>query len=172
MVCSGVISIDHLTEFLSPITLVSDRIKKEIIEKVYGINLKPNYSPNELLETLSKSRGYLLACSLPDQAKAAKIILKDYFNGKLIYCHLPPWNVPEELKIDQNRSELYNVSVGENPSVSKTDFTNIEEDIKKKEQDIDRNILENNCFKEVDMKTLNKAQRRYIKHCLMKKEVL
>lgn len=27
---------------------------------------------------------------LPDEAKASKIILKEFVNGKLLYCKLPP----------------------------------------------------------------------------------
>jgi len=32
----------------------------------------------------------MTAHGLPDQSRAARIILKDYVNGRLLYCHLPP----------------------------------------------------------------------------------
>lgn len=32
----------------------------------------------------------------PDNARAARYILKDFINGKLLFCHAPP-NVPQEL---------------------------------------------------------------------------
>jgi large subunit GTPase 1 len=32
----------------------------------------------------------------PDDAKAARVLLKDYVNGKVLYCHPPPDVDPEE----------------------------------------------------------------------------
>lgn len=32
----------------------------------------------------------------PDQSRAARYVLKDYVNGKLLYCHAPPGFIQEE----------------------------------------------------------------------------
>ena len=32
----------------------------------------------------------MTARGLPDSSRAARIILKDYVDGRLIYCHAPP----------------------------------------------------------------------------------
>jgi large subunit GTPase 1 len=42
------------------------------------------------LATYSKKRGFVTGRGLPDEAKASKIMLKDFVNGKLLYVKLPP----------------------------------------------------------------------------------
>lgn len=44
----------------------------------------------------SDNRGFMTANGQPDNARAARYILKDFINGKLIFCNAPP-NVPQEL---------------------------------------------------------------------------
>lgn len=36
------------------------------------------------------NRGFMTANGQPDNPRAARYILKDYMNGKLLYCHAPP----------------------------------------------------------------------------------
>lgn len=48
MVCAGVISIENMTEFDTPLMLVCDRIPKEIFKKVYKM-----YLPHEGSKKLS-----------------------------------------------------------------------------------------------------------------------
>ena len=36
----------------------------------------------------------------PDDARAARILLKDFVNGKIIYCHPPPGISPEDFNRD------------------------------------------------------------------------
>ena len=38
----------------------------------------------------SAIRGFMTVRGLPDCARASRIVLKDYVNGKLNYCHAPP----------------------------------------------------------------------------------
>lgn len=40
----------------------------------------------------------------PDDARAARILLKDFVNGKIIYCHPPPGISPEEFNRDHYTS--------------------------------------------------------------------
>lgn len=42
------------------------------------------------------NRGFMTANGQPDNARAARYILKDFINGKLLFCNTPP-NVPQEL---------------------------------------------------------------------------
>ncbi|KAK7023625.1 large subunit GTPase 1 [Halocaridina rubra] len=35
-------------------------------------------------------RGFMTPRGLPDNPRTARYILKDYVNGKLLYCHAPP----------------------------------------------------------------------------------
>jgi large subunit GTPase 1 len=43
-----------------------------------------------LLLGLARARGWATASGLADEARAGRQILKDYTNGKLLYCKLPP----------------------------------------------------------------------------------
>lgn len=36
------------------------------------------------------NRGFMTANGQPDQSRAARYILKDYVNGRLLYCAAPP----------------------------------------------------------------------------------
>lgn len=38
MVCNGVLPIDNIKDYLSPIDLLCDRIPKLVFEKLYGLN--------------------------------------------------------------------------------------------------------------------------------------
>lgn len=36
------------------------------------------------------SRGFMTANGEPDNSRAARLVLKDFVNGKLLYCYTPP----------------------------------------------------------------------------------
>ncbi|KAL1917031.1 uncharacterized protein VTP21DRAFT_5229 [Calcarisporiella thermophila] len=100
MVCNGVLPIDQLREHTGPAALVARRIPKNILEAVYGIQIKTKAAEEggdgiptaeELLAPYAVVRGFMRAVQgNPDEARAARYILKDYVNGKLLYCHPPP----------------------------------------------------------------------------------
>lgn len=78
MVCCGVIPIDNLRDFKSPMELVKRRIPKEMIEEVYKIGLPEEYTTSALLQIYSGYKGYVTGRGLPDEIKAARTMLKDY----------------------------------------------------------------------------------------------
>ena len=92
MVCNGVLPIDNIKDYLSPMDLLAERIPKIVFEKLYGINLQEfkNIDASTVLSTYSKKRGFMTGRGLPDEAKASKLMLKDFVNGKLLYVKLPP----------------------------------------------------------------------------------
>lgn len=93
MVCGGVICIDQITDFDTPMILVVKRISRKTLEPVYKIKLpdKDVYmSASHFLQILARERGYVTGSATPDIKKTAKMVLKDYVNGKLLYCHLRP----------------------------------------------------------------------------------
>lgn len=47
------------------------------------------------LKIFVDNRGFMTANGEPDNSRAARYILKDYVNGKLLYCYGPP-NVDQE----------------------------------------------------------------------------
>ncbi|RMZ85945.1 hypothetical protein DV737_g138, partial [Chaetothyriales sp. CBS 132003] len=115
LVCSGVLPIDQLREFSGPSGLVAQRIPQAFLENVYGMKIqtrpideggtgKPTAS--EVLRAYAKARGFATTGhGQPDESRAARYILKDYVNGKLLYCHPPPQD-PEIDGADFNK-DLY-----------------------------------------------------------------
>ncbi|CAH8460515.1 unnamed protein product [Schistosoma turkestanicum] len=69
---------------------------------MYGINLpksqntqatdssNPILTPHELLAAHAFMHGFMTAKGNPNYDRSARIILKDYVKGQLLYCHPPP----------------------------------------------------------------------------------
>ncbi|KAJ3436553.1 large subunit gtpase 1 [Anaeramoeba flamelloides] len=99
LVCNGMISIDHLRDYIGPITVVCQRIPREVMELLYGIKLpKPKFGQSknqaptayQFLESYAESRSFMTAKGVPNVSKSARLILKDYVSGRLLYCFPPP----------------------------------------------------------------------------------
>ncbi|KAH8850713.1 Large subunit GTPase 1 like [Schistosoma japonicum] len=102
LVVAGILSIDGMRDYLSPIGLVCERIPRCILETMYGINLPQSQNtkmsdgsscvptPHELLAAHAFMHGFMTAKGNPNYDRSARIILKDYVKGKLLYCHPPP----------------------------------------------------------------------------------
>lgn len=100
LVCDGVLPIDQLREHTAPMTLVAKRVPKEVLEAVYGLSLNVLDANNggdgtltaeTVLKAYAIGRGFMRSGQgNPDEARAARYILKDYVNAKLLYCHPPP----------------------------------------------------------------------------------
>lgn len=121
LVVNGVLPIDQQREFTGPAGLVAQRIPKHFIENVYGvkINTRPMEeggtgipTASEILRAYARARGFSTqGLGQPDESRAARYVLKDYVNGKLLFCHPPP--TPEnEPAIDprQFNEELYDIA--------------------------------------------------------------
>ncbi|XP_029140831.1 large subunit GTPase 1 homolog [Protobothrops mucrosquamatus] len=99
MVCSGILPIDQLRDHVPPVSLVCQRIPRPVLEATYGISIlrpredeDPDRTPTseELLSALGCMRGFMTDHGQPDQPRSARLVLKDYVTGKLLYCHPPP----------------------------------------------------------------------------------
>ncbi|WYZ38813.1 hypothetical protein EsH8_III_000727 [Colletotrichum jinshuiense] len=116
LVCNGVLPIDQLREFTGPAGLVTRRIPKPFLEAVYGITIKTRAieeggtgipTAPELLAAYAKARGFTTqGLGQPDESRASRYILKDYVNGKLLYCEPPPGTIDGP----EFNSELYDAS--------------------------------------------------------------
>lgn len=116
LVCNGVLPIDQLREYSGPAALVAKRIPKSFLEALYGItiHMRPLEeggtgvpSAQELLRAYARARGFATqGQGNPDESRAARYILKDYVNGKLLWVEPPPGDIDEK---DFN-SELYDPS--------------------------------------------------------------
>ncbi|KAF3923742.1 hypothetical protein ABW20_dc0108528 [Dactylellina cionopaga] len=119
LVCNGVLPIDQLREFTGPAGLVASRIPKSFLEGLYGINI--NIRPpeeggtgiptaSEVLIAYARARGFTKTGTGRnwDESRAARFLLKDYVNGKLLYCHPPPHD--PEIDGREFNKELYDIS--------------------------------------------------------------
>ncbi|GAA5813384.1 hypothetical protein MFLAVUS_006862 [Mucor flavus] len=115
-VCNGVLPIDQLREHTGPCDLVAKRIPQNVLEATYGIRIRTVPvedggtglpSSAELCSTYAIARGYVRSSQgNPDEARAARYILKDYVNGKLLFCHPPPGITAEEFNAEINAAAL------------------------------------------------------------------
>lgn len=121
LVVNGVLPIDQQREFTGPAGLVAQRIPKHFVENVYGvkINTRPLEeggtgipTASEVLRAYARARGFSTqGLGQPDESRAARYVLKDYVNGKLLFVHPPPTAEDEPL-IDphQFNEELYDIA--------------------------------------------------------------
>ncbi|NWZ32428.1 LSG1 GTPase, partial [Asarcornis scutulata] len=121
MICSGILPIDQMRDHVPPISLISfawalrgwlQHIPRNILEATYGISIirpredeDPDRKPTaeELLTAYGYMRGFMTAHGQPDQPRSARYVLKDYVNGKLLYCHPPPGIDPNDFQHQHKR---------------------------------------------------------------------
>ncbi|XP_036299868.1 large subunit GTPase 1 homolog isoform X6 [Pipistrellus kuhlii] len=112
MICNGILPIDQMRDHIPPISLVCQNIPRHVLEATYGINIikpredeDPHRPPTseELLTAYGYMRGFMTAHGQPDQPRSARYILKDYVNGKLLYCHPPPGRDPLTFQYQHQR---------------------------------------------------------------------
>ena len=124
MICSGVLPIDQMQDCIGPIDLVTKRINASILEEYYKFKIPKaddflhdfidcfeSRSPSQaelFLAGFAKSRRYYTnSRGLFDYHKVARIVLKDYCCGRLVYCKPPPGVTDEQFKSARiNESDL------------------------------------------------------------------
>ncbi|KAJ5573650.1 Large subunit GTPase 1 [Penicillium hispanicum] len=121
LVVNGVLPIDQQREFTGPAGLVAQRIPKQFVENVYGvkINTRPIEeggtgipTASEVLRAYARARGFSTqGQGQPDESRAARYVLKDYVNGKFIFCHPPPSPEGQDpINPQEFNAELYDIS--------------------------------------------------------------
>ncbi|XP_070322312.1 large subunit GTPase 1 homolog [Odocoileus virginianus] len=122
MICSGILPIDQMRDHVPPVSLISLNIPRHVLEATYGIDIikpredeDPQRPPTseELLTAYGCMRGFMTAHGQPDQPRSARYILKDYVNGKLLYCHPPPGRDPVTFQYQHQRLLEKKVNGGE-----------------------------------------------------------
>lgn len=114
MILSGILPIDQMRDHVPPVNLLCTLIPRHVLEDTYGIIItkplegedpnRPPYS-EELLLAFAYNRGFMTANGQPDQSRGSRYVLKDYVNGKLLYCHAPPGVEQEEFHRFQARQK-------------------------------------------------------------------
>lgn len=110
LVVAGVLPIDQLRgSATAPISLIAARVPAALLSAMYGIRLpavtevpvrgedgEPTgavvayTSAPELLSAHATARGMMSDHGRPDVQRSARLILKDFVNGRLRYAHPPP----------------------------------------------------------------------------------
>ncbi|XP_029471652.1 large subunit GTPase 1 homolog isoform X2 [Rhinatrema bivittatum] len=102
------------------------RIPRHVFEAIYGISIirpredeDPNRPPTseELLTAFGYMRGFMTAHGQPDQPRSARYVLKDYVNGKLLYCHPPPVIDPSSFQSQYEKFKSCRVAQNSRASV-------------------------------------------------------
>ncbi|KAJ8905088.1 hypothetical protein NDN08_001599 [Rhodosorus marinus] len=99
LITRGVLPIDQMRSSAAAMEIVCKTISRSELERVYGINLESDEQADlehtvaeELLDVHARARGFRNKHDQADRQRSARVILKDYVNGKLVYCTLPPYD--------------------------------------------------------------------------------
>ncbi|RNA00035.1 large subunit GTPase 1 -like protein [Brachionus plicatilis] len=99
LILNGILPIDQMRDYVEPMNLAIDHIPRAVYEMIYGIQIKkPTEGQNqeraptaeEVASAYAIFRSYFNHKGMPDVQRASRYILKDYVNGKLLYCYPPP----------------------------------------------------------------------------------
>ncbi|KAI6203206.1 60S ribosomal protein L27 [Aphelenchoides besseyi] len=99
MLLNGILPVDQMHDFFSPVQLLCTRVPRSVFEAMYSVILPkpadfedPNrpVSAHELLTTMAFMRGFMSAAGIPDSSRAARIVLKDVFHGRMKWIAAPP----------------------------------------------------------------------------------
>lgn len=99
MILNGILPIDQMRDHVPPVNQLCRYIPRHILEDRYGIMIAkpmegedPMRAPysEEFLLAYGYNRGYMTANGQPDQARAARYVLKDFVNGRLLFAYAPP----------------------------------------------------------------------------------
>ncbi|KAG7346964.1 HSR1-like GTP-binding protein [Nitzschia inconspicua] len=118
LIAAGVYPIAQMRDWRSVMDLLCRRIPREVLNAQYGIQIPmptadamlqaakngkgklPAPTAEEFLSAFCEARNMFAAASgVPDYQRASRIIVKEYADGKLLYCHAPP-------KFDENSFQL------------------------------------------------------------------
>lgn len=155
MICSGILPIDQMRDHVPAASLVCQTIPRDVLEGTYGINIirpredeDPDRPPTseELLMAYGYMRGFMTSHGQPDQPRSARYILKDYVNGKLLFCHPPPHINAKDFQPQHSKFQ-------------KTDSDNCDLSSSTNKQKIKRieNVVDKNFFHQENVRALSKG---------------
>ena len=108
MIAAGVYPIAQMRDHWPVVSLICKRVPRDVLNAHYGIQIHepplqelrvkgsdqtimPAPTAEELLGTYCVARSILAPASgVPDYQRASRVVVKDYSDGKLLYCHAPP----------------------------------------------------------------------------------
>ncbi|WAR13985.1 LSG1-like protein [Mya arenaria] len=93
--------------------VLCERLPRWMFASTYGIILPtppegddPDRPPTayEVLNVYGSMRGFMTSNGVPDTPRSSRYLLKDFVNGKLLYCHPPPDMDPVEFNDFESRA--------------------------------------------------------------------
>ncbi|PXF45118.1 Large subunit GTPase 1 [Gracilariopsis chorda] len=108
LICAGVLSIDTMRgDYITSVSLIAQRIPAATLEGVYGLRFASNTDEGVftdggvtvrdgyvtgacLLDTHARARGFMSDHNKADESRSARVLLKDFVSGRIIYMHGPP----------------------------------------------------------------------------------
>lgn len=96
LVAAGVLPVDRLVDVVAPVATILSKIGKQQFCQTYGLKCIQKRESERLeaaveyIAAMAISRGWYQSAGRPDQTKAGREIIKDFINGKLIHCEMPP----------------------------------------------------------------------------------
>mmetsp|Transcript_18501 Transcript_18501/g.33394 ORF Transcript_18501/g.33394 Transcript_18501/m.33394 type:complete len:507 (+) Transcript_18501:517-2037(+) len=107
MVISGVLSVDHLTDYITPVELVCRRVQSKDLEAKYGIKLGGRVPASTLLQKIAIERGFTAGAGRPNEERAARMVLRDFVAGTILAVRRPPTaeeslepEAPQDVKVN------------------------------------------------------------------------
>lgn len=101
MLCSGILPINQMRDYVEPGNLIAARIPMHLLEAAYGIKIireldvldHPDRPPtaSEVLGAYCKVKGYITGgTGRWDEFRACKEVLRDFTDGRILYVAMPP----------------------------------------------------------------------------------
>jgi large subunit GTPase 1 len=188
MLVNGILPIDTLRDYLNPISIIIKNIPRKVLELFYKQPLPDFFSATQFLQLLATKRGFFTGRSLPDEARTAKLILKEYTSGKLLYNYLRPdysqekhgfiqnFMTTEHFEIDESEKLKQNI-INEIPADFDDNFEKINiqfEDMKYlgKDNDADKELLQSLEVNDNSNKRITKDMRRMLKFAVKRGDVI
>ena len=192
MLVNGIYPIDTLSDIYNPIQIIINQIPSKILANFYKIILPDIYSAKQFLQIIAKKRGFYTGNGLPEEAKTAKLILRDYTSGKLLYCHLRPDYSEEKFgkistfedNVELTKEEKENHKLIENIPANFDDnyeklYAENEQILENKKiigDNVDNNFFVEQNFKsekdkELENKPLTKEMKREIKFAIKRGDI-
>lgn len=108
MILNGILPVDQIKDFRPPINLLTCVVPLRVFQAKYSLILPANeeyqqkqyLTSDELLNSYSLMKGYVTGRGLPDHAKSAKCLIRDFVSGHLLYSYAPP-------TVDQQKFQPY-----------------------------------------------------------------
>ena len=192
MLVNGIYPIDTLSDIYNPIQIIINLIPSKILSNFYKIILPDIYSAKQFLQIIAKKRGFYTGNGLPEEAKTAKLVLRDYTSGKLLYCHLRPDYTEEKFgkilqygnDIELTKEEKENHKLIENIPANFDDnyeklYAENEQILENKKiigENVDNDFfvgenIKNEKDKELENKPLTKEMRRELKFAIKRGDI-